>query len=217
MTDDLFDRLSADLKPVKPMRLWPLWLMAGAGLLVAALFVIFVYGPRPEMVALGHGAWPAAFIVIGKPLLFLITGLSALWSIGGLVRPEGRLRPVTLAPVILLVLLVLALFAVQFATDGPAKVAKSLDGGDMLCFETIVGGGAIGFGLLWALWLRKAATSSPVTLGALSGLAAASLMAAAYAIHCNMDAPVYILLIYGAAVGLFTAVAALFGRRLFRW
>ena len=217
MTDAFLDKLAADLKPVKPMRLWPLWLMAGAGLVIAALFVIFVYGPRQEMTALGHGVWPAAFVVIGKPLLFLITGVSALWSIGGLIRPQGRLRPLTLAPVALLVLLVLVLFAVQFATDGPAKVAKSLDGGDMLCFETIVGGGAIGFALLWGLWLRKAATAAPVTLGALSGLAAASLMAAAYAIHCNMDAPVYILLIYGAAVAVFTGVSALAGRRLFKW
>ena len=217
MTDAFLDKLAADLKPVKPMRLWPLWLMAGAGLGLAALFVIFVYGPRQEMTALGHGVWPAAFVVIGKPLLFLITGVSALWSIGGLIRPEGRLRPLTLAPVALLVLLVLALFVAQFITDGPAKVAKSLDGGDMLCFETIVVGGAIGFALLWGLWLRKAATAAPVTLGALSGLAAASLMAAAYAIHCNMDAPVYILLIYGAAVAVFTGVSALAGRRLFKW
>ncbi len=217
MTDALLDTLASGLKPVKPMRLWPLWLMAGAGLGLAALFVIFVYGPRPEMVALSHGTWPAAFVVIGKPLLFLITGLSALWSIGGLIRPEGRLRPLTLAPMALLVLLVVVLFGVQFVSEGPAKVAASLDGGDMLCFETIVGGGAIGFAMLWGLWLRKAATSAPVTLGALTGLAAASLMAAAYAIHCNMDAPVYILLIYGAAVGVFTGVAALAGRRLFKW
>ena len=217
MTDELLDKLTGDLKPVKPMRLWPLWLMAGVGLVLAALFVIFVYGPRPEMTALGHGVWPRAFVVIGKPVLFLVTGLSALWSAGGLIRPEGRLRPLTLAPVALLALLVLVLFGVQYASEGPAKVADSLNGGDTLCFATIVGGGAIGFVLLWALWLRKAATSAPVTLGALSGLAAASLMAAAYAIHCNMDAPVYILLIYGASVGLFTGVAALAGGRMFRW
>lgn len=217
MTDEWLDKLAGDLKPVKPMRLWPLWLMAGIGLVVAAVFVIFVYGPRPEMTALGHGAWPARFVVVGKPLLFLVTGSSALWSIGGLIRPEGRLRPLTLAPVVLLFALMLVLFGIQYASQGPAKVADSLNGGDTLCFATIVGGGAIGFILLWALWLRKAATAAPVTLGAVSGLAAASLMAAAYAIHCNMDAPVYMLLIYGASVGLFTAVAAFAGKRLFRW
>jgi hypothetical protein len=93
----------------------------------------------------------------------------------------------------------------------------SLQGGNTLCFETIVGGGLIGFGLLWGMWLRRAATTSPVALGALSGLAAASLSASAYAIHCNMDAPAYLLLVYGVAVGLITALTALFGRRLFKW
>jgi len=217
MTDPLLDRLAADLRPVRPMRTWPLWGLAGAVLLAAALFVIFMYGPRPEMMALSHGVWPQAFVVIGKPLLFLITGLSALASIGGLIRPEGRLKPLTLAPVGLLLLLVLVMFGVQYMNDGPAKVAKSLDGGDLLCFETIFFGGAIGFAALWAVWLRKAATAYPVTLGALSGLAMASLAAAAYAIHCNMDAPVYILLIYGASVALFTAVAAIAGKKLFKW
>ncbi len=217
MTDPFLDGLATNLKPVKSMRIWPLWLMAGIGVVVAALFVVFMYGPRREMIALGHGHWPEAFVVVGKPLLFLVTGASALWSIGGLIRPEGRLRPLTLAPVGLLAVLVLLLFGVQFVTDGPVRVAESLDGGDMLCFSTIVVGGAIGYVALWALWLRKAATSAPVTLGALSGLAAASLMAAAYAIHCNMDAPVYILLIYGGAVAVFTAVAAMAGGRLFRW
>jgi len=217
MTDPLLDRLAAGLTPVKPMRTWPLWGLAGAGLLCAALFVIVMYGPRPEMMALSHGVWPAAFVVIGKPLLFLVTALSALFGIGGLIRPEGRLRPLTLAPVGLLLLLVLIMFGVQYMSDGPAKVMKSLDGGDLLCFETIFFGGAIGFAALWAVWLRKAATAYPVTLGALSGLAMASLAAAAYAIHCNMDAPVYILLIYGASVAVFTGVAAIAGNNLFKW
>src|SRR6185437_12001899 len=133
--------------------------------------------------ALSHGAWPAAFMIVGKPLVFLITGLSALWSLGALIRPEGRLRPPTLAPVIV------GMAVVQYIGDGPVKTLHSPQGGNSLCFATIAGGGIIGFGLLWALWLRKAATASPVTLGALGGLAASSLAASAYAIHCNMDAP----------------------------
>ena len=217
MSDALLDKLAGELKPVTPMRLWPLWLMAGAGLGVAALFVILAYGPRPEMAALGRGVWPAAFVIVGKPLLFLAIGLSALWSLAPMIRPEGRLKPLSLAPLVVLVLWVLVLTGVQGVEQGPAKVIQSLKGGDTLCFATIVVGGAIGYAVLWGLWLRKAATSAPVTLGALSGLAVASLAAAAYAIHCNMDAPVYMLLVYGGAVGLFTVVAALAGKRLFKW
>ena len=51
----------------------------------------------------------------------------------------------------------------------------------------------------------------------MSGLAAASLMAAAYALHCDGDAPVYLLAVYGGAVAIFTAVAAALGARLLRW
>ena len=217
MTDDLLDRLAADLKPVKPMRLRSLWLMAGLGLVVAALFVIAVYKPRPEMMAMAHGAMPSTFMVLGKPLLFLLTGLSALWGMGDLVRPQGRLRLRTVVPVILLLVLVVMSSMHQVMADGPASTLHSLQGGNMLCSVTIMGGGVIGFALLWGLWLRKAATSAPVALGAMSGLAAASLAAAAYAIHCNMDAPAYLLLVYGLAVGVITAIAAVAGTRLFRW
>ncbi len=217
MTDDLLDKLSADLKPVKPMRLWPLWGLALAGLVLAAVFVIAVYQPRPEMAALGHGVMPSSFMILGKPLLFLITGLSALWGVGDLVRPQGRLRLRTLAPVVILLAIVVVAAVLQYMGDGAASTMHSLQGGNTLCFETIAGGGLIGFGLLWNLWLRKAATASPVWLGALSGLATASLAASAYAIHCNMDAPAYLLLVYGVAVGLITALAAALGGRLFRW
>ena len=217
MTDDLLDKLAADLKPVKPMRLWPLWGLAFAGLILAALFVMAVYQPRPEMAALGHGVMPSTFMILGKPLLFLMTGLSALWGVGDLVRPQGRLRLRTVAPVGILLAWVVVSTLFQYVDDGPASTMHSLEGGNQLCFETIVGGGLIGFGMLWGVWLRKAATASPVTLGALSGLAAASLAASAYAIHCNMDAPAYLLLVYGVAVGLITALTALLGRRLFKW
>ncbi len=217
MTDAFLDKLAGDLKPVKPMHLAPLWGMAGAGLVLAAVFVVLAYGPRPEMVMLSHGLWSGPFAVVAKPGLFLVIGLSALWSLGGLIRPEGRLRPLTLAPVVALAALVVILSGVQMMTQTPAQIASSLGGGNMLCFGTILGGGAIGLALLWGVWLRRAATPAPVALGALSGLAAASLAAAAYAIHCNMDAPLYLLLVYGGAVGLLTVIAALAGSRLFRW
>lgn len=217
MSDAFLDKLADDLKPVKPMRLWPLWLMAGIGLVVAALFVIAVYKPRPEMMAMSHGVMPSTFMVIGKPLLFLVTGIFSLWAVGDLVRPQGRLRRRTVAPVLGLLVLIVVWAVWQYVGDGPASTMHSLQGGNMLCYATIVGGGAICFALLWGLWLRKAATSAPVALGAVSGLAAGSLSAAAYAIHCSMDSPAYLLLVYGVGVGLITAVAAIAGKRLFRW
>lgn len=217
MTEAFLDKLANDLKPVRPMRLWPLWLMAAIGLVIAALFVIAVYSPRPEMMAMSRGVMPSTFMIIGKPLLFLVTGLTALWGVGDLVRPQGRLRLRTVAPTIVLLVLVVVSAIGQYMGDGPASTMHSLQGGNLLCYETIMGGGAIGFGLLWGLWLRKAATAAPVALGAMSGLAMASLSASAYAIHCSMDSPAYLLLVYGVAVGLITAIAAMLGNKLFKW
>ena len=217
MSDAFLDKLAADLKPVKPMRLWALWPMAGIGLVIAALFVIAIYKPRDEMMAMSHGIMPSNMMVMGKPLLFLVTGLTALWGVGDLVRPQGRLRWRTVVPTIVLLGWIILSAIGQYMGDGPASTMHSLQGGNQLCYETIMGGGAIGFALLWGLWLRKAATSAPVALGAMSGLATASLMAAAYAIHCSMDSPAYLLLVYGVAVGLITAVTAMAGNKLFKW
>ena len=86
-----------------------------------------------------------------------------------------------------------------------------------LCFSTVFVGGLGGVGLMWRLWLRRSATSYPVLLGMMSGLAASTLSAAAYALHCNMDAPVYILFVYGSAVAAVVAISGLVGRRFLNW
>ena len=83
--------------------------------------------------------------------------------------------------------------------------------------QTIVCGGGAGLIAMWRLWLRRTATSHPAILGAMSGLATGALMAAAYAIHCDRDTPVYILGIYGGGVAIVTAIAALLARKLLRW
>lgn len=51
----------------------------------------------------------------------------------------------------------------------------------------------------------------------MSGLAAASLMAAAYALHCDGDAPIYLIAVYGGAVAIFTGIATWLGGRFLRW
>ncbi len=222
MSDDAFlDRLASDLKPVQPLRLWPLWVIAVAGLVIGAVFVIMVYHPRPELMAMAHGTMPQngfqAWMAVAKPLLFTIIGGSALAAAAGLVRPEGALQPKPLLPAAFMVLFILMGLCFQFVTEEPGQVMTSLVGGNTLCMSTIVAGGAIGFTALWALWLRKSATSHPTALGALTGLGMASLSAAAYAIHCNMDAPAYLLSVYGLAVAVFGAIGAFLGRRLLRW
>lgn len=212
MTDTLIDDLTKNLKPVKPLRAWPMWLGAGIGLILAVTYVVGFYGLRPEL----RGA-PMPFMAIGKPLLFLVTGLSALWAVSGLARPEGWLKWRHVLPIAAMLVLLVGALGLDFGRAGMESIREGMNGGTRLCYITILCGGVAGLAVLWRLWLRRAATSHPVTLGAMAGLAVGSLMASAYSLHCTMDAPIYILLVYGVSVTLLTAAAALIGGRLLRW
>ena len=218
MSDALIDDLTKGLKPVKPMRLWPMWAGAGLGFVLAGLYIWFLYHPRPELRALmANGTWPTNPVVLLKPLLFLVLGISALWAVSGLARPEGRMKLRYLIPVLVLGGITMGNLITEIRTYGTEDIPDRLNGGVDVCFTTILCGGLAGLVVLWRFWLRRTATSHPVVLGAMSGLATASLMASAYALHCNMDAPVYIVLIYGLAVAVFTGFAAILGKWLLRW
>ena len=215
--DALLDSLTSDLKPVKRLRSASLWIGAAVGLVVALIYIFVFYGPRGDIVALLRGGALTNPMVIGKPLIFLVVGISALWAVADLARPEGRLKLLPLLPALAVFGLVLGNLLSEMAIFGTDNFARQLNGGGHVCFITILCGGMAGLIVMWRLWLRRAATSHPVLLGAMSGMAAASLMAAAYSIHCNMDFPIYILLFYGTAVAVSSAIAALLGAKLLKW
>jgi hypothetical protein len=215
--DALLDSLTSDLKPVKRLRSSSLWIGAAVGLVVALVYIFVLYGPRGDIVAMMRGGALVNPMVIGKPLIFLISGLSALWAVSGLARPEGQLKLVYMLPVLAVSGLLVGNLLSDMAIFGTSNFARQLNGGGHVCFITILCGGMAGLVVMWRLWLRRAATSHPVLLGAMSGMATASLMAAAYAIHCNMDASIYILLFYGTAVAVSSGIAALLGLKLLKW
>lgn len=217
MSDDLISRLSADLTPVRPMRMGVLVVGAGLGLLVWTLLVLAVLPARPEIAALGHGVWPGVFVVIGKPLLFLLIGLNALWVMTGLHRPEARPEPMRLVPVFVLILIVMITLMVEISQQGLAEVVTRLGDPVLNCFLTIALGGIVGFGLVYVLWLKRSATAHPAMLGGFAALMCAALSAAVYALHCDRDAPVYILSYYGSAVSVMGGLGALAGRWILRW
>ncbi len=216
-SDAFLDDLAKGLTPAKPMKAHQLWLGAGLGLLIAAFYIWVFYGPRTEISALVHGVWKGNPLAVIKPLLFLTLGLASIWAVTGLARPEGRLKLRYLVPVLAVGGIVLGNLISELTIFGFSGIGEKLNGGVIVCFTTILCGGMAGLVVMWRFWLRRAATAQPVALGAMSGLATASLMASAYALHCNMDAPVYIVLIYGLAVAVFTGFAALLGRKWLRW
>jgi hypothetical protein len=215
--DDIIDSLTDNLKPVRPMRDGLLWAGAAGGLLLAVLYISTFYGFRPEIVNLPKGTMPTHFTPIGKPLLFFGLGIAALWTVSRLTRPEGEMKVIYLLPVLAALGLTLFNMTVELISDGWAASVERLNGGVVVCFTTILCGGMAGLLLLWRFWLRRSASSQPTALAAMSGLATASLMASAYALHCNMDAPVYMVLIYGLAVAIFTGFATLLGRHILKW
>ncbi|ESQ79758.1 NrsF family protein [Asticcacaulis sp. YBE204] len=215
--DDLIDSLAARLTPTRPLVDSRLWLGTTFGLVLAILYVSTIFGIRPELKGLWVGQWPDAFTPIGKPLLFLMLGLTSVWTVTRLSRPDGEMKIVYWLPVFAALGLTVFNMTMELARDGWQVSTQQLNGGVVACFSTILCGGLAGLAVLWRFWLRRAATSYPTTLAAMSGLMCASLMASAYALHCNMDAPVYIVLIYGAAVALFTGFSTVAGRRLLSW
>jgi len=217
MSDPLLDHLAQDLRPVHPLRNARLWLGGVAGLAVAVVYIWVLYHPRPELILLMHGVRAGNAMPVVKPLMFLVLGFSALWAVADLSRPEGRLRFGHLAALAVIGAVTCAGLVYEGVTFGLRDYATWLSGGVLICYTTILCGGMAGLIVMWRFWLRRAAPAQPGLLGAMSGLAAASLMAAAYALHCQGDAPVYLLAVYGGAVAIFTGIAALLGGRMLRW
>ncbi len=215
-SEKLIDDLAGALRPVKPLNARGLWLGAAVAFVAAALYIFFSYGPRPEIAAFIHGQGMKSQMAWFKPFLFLLTGAGAFWAVADLTRPEGRLRWRTLVP------LSLALAVEVGALIGdtlvrPSEVMTGLHQPAMMCTMTVVCGGLAGLIVLWRFWLRRAATSHPVLLGAMAGLATGAFMAAAYAVHCDRDWSSYILVYYGGGVAITSAIAAWLGSRLLRW
>lgn len=217
MTDDLLDKLTQNLRPTTPLRNSRLWLGALAGLAVAVAYILIFYHPRNDVRMLMHGQWSGNPMAVIKPLMFLILGLSAVRAVIDLSRPEGRLRPDRLIVLIGVAAAVLIGLGFEWLRFGGRDFAAWLSGGVVVCYTTILCGGMAGLLVMWRFWLRRAAPSQPRLLGAMSGLAAASLMAAAYALHCDGDAPIYLIAVYGGAVAIFTGIATWLGGRFLRW
>ena len=214
---DLINSLVGDLKPVRPMRAALLWVGAGVGLLLAAVVISVFYGFRPEIVALSKGTLPVHFTPIGKPLLFLVIGSAALWSVSKLNRPEDEFSIIHGLPIIVGVSIAIFNMVLEMATEDYVFLIQQLQDNVLLCYTTILCGGAIGQLVMWRFWLSKGASSFPTMLAAMSGLATSSLMASAYSLHCPMDAPIYIVLVYGMAVAIYTGLSTLLGRHFLKW
>ena len=214
-TDTLIELLSADVQPVSRGRFERTLLLSVAMGGMAAFGVMLVtVGPRYDVASLPYLEWSAvkllfALSVVGATMPVLIR--SARPGPGSVTRALPLLFP--------------------FVAVGVAALAERLLGSTepwrtMLrgattmsparCLLCIIGFSAIALVALIRA-LREGAPSRPGVCGALAGLVAGGVGAAAYALACNSDSVPFVAFWYSAAIALCGALGALLGSRLLRW
>lgn len=206
MTNDIINSLVDDLKPVSVLSNRRLWVFWGISLCVCIIVVLATLGIRSDAyLALKSGT------MIWKPAIFLGIAVSSLLLMSDISRPDGVFNRINAIPLIcsigfLAIIVTLSPFSLDY------KLSSSLE-----CVSTItIGGVAVLLGL-WKFWLVRTASPRSGTLGLLSGMAVGSLAAFAYAIHCAMDAPLYISTIYMLPIFFMMTIGYILGRTRLNW
>lgn len=212
-TDRLLDVLTTNLKPVSRGELHRRFRLALAtGAVVAFALMWIIVGPRADISA--HLEWLAikllfalSLLVIGTP--YLIRSLH-----------PGRDDSVRLL-VILLPFLVISSAAIAIVLLSPPVAWRGMLLGansmsPVRCLLLTLSFGTIPLAVLtWAL--RRGAPTRLERCGALAGLVAGAIGAAAYAFHCASDSVPFIAIWYSAAIAICVSIGALLGPRFLRW
>jgi len=210
MTDDLITRLSADLKPVRPMAMQRL--LIGALLLSAILAVIamlMLLGMRADMAtATGTMAYWTKF---AYTLALALLGLAATMV---LARPDGRTRWPWLGAIVLLgTLLILAVVQLARADDMMplimgASIRRALIYIPILSLPVLLG---------TILALRRLAPRNVTLAGFAAGIMSGGTGAWIYTFACDEAGMMFLALWYTLAVAIVGGIGAVLGRFLLRW
>lgn len=205
----LIDGLAADLAPVRPLDDRPTLVWLVLLLALAATLLLAWLGPRPDLVAL-H---PMFLLRSGTlAVLALISVAAALAQ----ARPGvGRSAPGWKAATAMAALYPLAGLVMALADPGQAREVAANPSGWQCLRMSLMSGALCAVPLV--LHLRRGAPVAPERAGLLVGLAAGSLGALAYNLHCPYDSLLYVGLWYGLAVALAVLAGRLIVPRLIRW
>lgn len=211
-TESLIRRLAADAaRAPEPPRIGPRLAIAAALGAVAALAIsVSGFGVRPDLSS-ALLSLPAGLKVVA-PLA--LAGGAFVWACG-LARPDAPpLGARMLLPAA-------ALFMAPALGAGlPAlseDVGATLDNGTAWVCLALLGLTALAPLVLVLAAMRSTATTNPGWAGFAAGLLAGGVGAAAYAVHCPLDAASFVSIWYPAAIGLVGLAGALAGRRMLRW
>ncbi|MFN5589467.1 MAG: NrsF family protein [Holosporales bacterium] len=213
MNDTLIDKLVNDLAPQKPLLNYKLWVHCTSCLFLVAVMIIGLMRIRDDyLIAIQAGS------MFWKPGIFLLIWLASILLILDISRPTGSLKRHHALPLIASALIIIWQFVAQAHEHSLAQILAFLrDKSAFTCLPTIFIGGGFAFVMAWKFWLSKTASPRPVALGALAGLSAGSLAAAAYALHCEKDAALYISVYYMLPIFALCMIGAILGKKNLRW
>jgi hypothetical protein len=214
-TDHLIDLLTANLEPVPSGQLRKtLALALAVGSAAAFGLMLATVGPRREIYMVPHLEWLA--LKLSFALSLIIAGAPSLIR---LMRPE----PNDGTRFMLVVFPFLAVSATAIATlllARPDSWRGMLLGATSVssarCLLCILFFAAIPLAvLIWAL--RAGAPTRLKRCGALAGIVAGAVGAAAYAFNCSSDSVAFVACWYDAAIALCAFIGAQLGPLLLRW
>ncbi len=210
-TEDIIDRLSLELRPVRKAAVERR--LAGA-LAAGALLSLVILAVWLGLQPMGQAVAVASFwMKVG----FTLALAGAGWVLTRrLARPDGAAGAagyLVLAPLGVLV----ALAALQMAQAAPHDYARLVLGSSWTkCPIRIL---ALSAPLLLALilGLRRLAPTRLAAAGAAAGLLAGSLGATVYGLYCQETSAAFVATWYSLGVGLCALLGRLAGPRLLRW
>ena len=187
-------------------------LAAALGTTAALCLVLLTLGLRPDLM---EGRALTFFLI--KVGFAVVVGSLALWYLGKLARPGGE-RKVHLGVAALPFAAIVLLAALSLALAPPSHWHGMITGEMWLeCVISIPVIAVVPFAALMWVVRRIGAPTDLVWTGAMVGLAAGSVSALGYALHCMDDTVPFIALWHGGTIVLCTLAGALLGPRLLRW
>jgi hypothetical protein len=211
-TEDLINFLGTNIEPVKRGQLRNTLLASLAVGAVAALCLMLVILGAPDE-AFKSEYLGLRFVGLVFTLGLVIAGTSFLLRAARPGTPGRR-------PLVVIGLLFFALLSAGVTTlllSHPAVWGEMVFGPQWAACLICIPLFAIApfASLIWAL--RKEAPTNPVWTGAVAGLVAGALGAAAFTLHHSAGSIPFIVLWYGGPIVACTVIGAILGPRLLRW
>lgn len=211
MTNDLIDRLVADLKHLPPHAMQRLFLRyALAGLIASAAIMLIGLGYRQD---LPFAVTTAAFwIKIGYAAGLLVLLVPALFALSSPIRASMPWRSLAVV-----VALIAGMGLLQWSGASPEYRRELLLGGTALfCPWLIVLLSMPVLGLLLAA-MRRLAPASPMLAGLAAGILSGSSGALVYAFHCSEDGIPFVAIWYTSGIVIAGLLGLIGGRLFLKW